>query len=130
MYRVYAIVQRPKQDDYWLNIGAAFPHEDGKGYNIILQAHQIGEKLVTRFYEPKDKEAHADEVHRSDATERRSTVAFNLLSHRTSRMNQISEVTRGVQFISRAVRNQLQIMRDGSVTIEVPRDVSQVVGVR
>jgi hypothetical protein len=63
MYRVYAIVQRPKQDDYWLNIGAAFPHEDGKGYNIILQTHPIGEKLVMRFYEPKDKEAHADEVH-------------------------------------------------------------------
>ena len=64
MYRVYAIVQRPKQDDYWLNIGAAFPHEDGKGYNIILQAHPIGDKLVMRFYEPKDKEAQgADEVH-------------------------------------------------------------------
>jgi len=54
MYRVYAIVQRPKQDDYWLNVGAAFPHEDGKGYNIILQAHPIGEKLVVRLYEPKE----------------------------------------------------------------------------
>ena len=62
MYRVYAIVQRPKQDDYWLNIGAAFPHEDGKGYNVILQAHPIGEKLVVRLYEPKDAQA-ADEVH-------------------------------------------------------------------
>ena len=63
MYRVYAIVQRPKQDDYWLNIGAAFPHEDGKGYNIILQAHPIGEKLVMRLYEPKEKAQAADEVH-------------------------------------------------------------------
>jgi hypothetical protein len=59
MYRVYAIVQRPRQDDYWLNIGAAFPHEDGKGYNIMLQAHPIGEKIVLRLYEPKDKEAQA-----------------------------------------------------------------------
>jgi hypothetical protein len=33
----------------WLNIGAAFPHEDGKGYNIILEAHPIGEKLVVRL---------------------------------------------------------------------------------
>ena len=59
MYRVYAIVQRPKQDDYWLNIGAAFPHEDGKGFNVILQAHPIGEKIVVRLYEPKDKDAQA-----------------------------------------------------------------------
>ena len=48
-YRVYAIVTRPKQDDYWLNIGAAFPHDDGKGFNIILQAHPIGEKIVVRL---------------------------------------------------------------------------------
>jgi hypothetical protein len=27
MYRVYSVVPRPKQDDYWLNIGAAFLHE-------------------------------------------------------------------------------------------------------
>jgi hypothetical protein len=57
MYRVYAIVPRPKQDDYWLNIGAAFPHDDGKGFNIILQAHPIGEKIVLRVYEPKEGEA-------------------------------------------------------------------------
>jgi hypothetical protein len=62
MYRVYAIVTRPKQDDYWLNIGAAFPHEDGKGYNIILQAHPIGEKLVVRLYEAKETQAN-DEAH-------------------------------------------------------------------
>jgi len=54
MYRVYTVVQRPKQDDYWLNIGAAFPHENGKGFNIVLQAHPIGEKLVMLLYEPKE----------------------------------------------------------------------------
>jgi hypothetical protein len=60
MYRVYAIVTRPKQDDYWLNIGAAFPHDDGKGFNIILQAHPIGEKIVLRIYEPKEGQAAAE----------------------------------------------------------------------
>jgi hypothetical protein len=60
MYRVYSVVPRPKQDDYWLNIGAAFPHDDGKGYNIILQAHPIGEKLVVREYEPKDAQTTND----------------------------------------------------------------------
>jgi hypothetical protein len=60
MYRVYAVVPRPKQDDYWLNIGAAFPHDDGKGFNIILQAHPIGEKLVVRLYEPKEAQGNGE----------------------------------------------------------------------
>ena len=38
MYRVYSIVPRAKQDDYWLNIGVAFPHEDGQGLNVMLQS--------------------------------------------------------------------------------------------
>ena len=38
MFRVYSVIQRPKQEDYWLNIGAAFPHEDGEGFNLLLQA--------------------------------------------------------------------------------------------
>ena len=53
MFRVYSVIQRPKQEDYWLNIGAAFPHEDGEGFNLLLQAlplHGNG-KLVMRAYE-------------------------------------------------------------------------------
>ena len=38
MYRVYSIIERPKQEDFWLNIGVAFPHEKGDGFNIMLQA--------------------------------------------------------------------------------------------
>jgi hypothetical protein len=59
MYRVYSIIKREKQDDYWLNIGVAFPHEDGKGFNVMLQAlplHDNG-KIVLREHEPKDHEA-------------------------------------------------------------------------
>ena len=54
MYRVYSIVPRAKQEDFWLNIGVAFPHDDGQGYNIILQALPIhGEgKIVMRVYDP------------------------------------------------------------------------------
>jgi hypothetical protein len=26
MYRIYSVIERPKQDDFWLNIGAAYPH--------------------------------------------------------------------------------------------------------
>jgi hypothetical protein len=62
MYRVYSIIERPKQDDYWLNIGVAFPHENGEGFNVILQAlplHGNG-KLVLRAYDPEKAKAEED----------------------------------------------------------------------
>lgn len=73
MYRVYSIIERPKQEDFWLNIGVAFPHTEGDGYNILLQAlplHGNG-KLVLRAYDPEkhakeeaEKQAHvAKEAH-------------------------------------------------------------------
>lgn len=58
MFRVYSIIERQKQDDYWLNIGVAFPHEDGKGFNVMLQAlplHGNG-KIVLREHEASDHE--------------------------------------------------------------------------
>ena len=74
MYRVYSIIQRPKQDDYWLNIGVAFPHEDGKGFNVMLQAlplHGDG-KIVLREHEAKDHEQDepADDNRRAPASGR------------------------------------------------------------
>jgi hypothetical protein len=57
MYRVYSIIERHKQDDYWLNIGVAFPHDDGKGFNVMLQALPLGNgKLVLREHEAKEHE--------------------------------------------------------------------------
>jgi hypothetical protein len=53
MFRVYSVIQRPKLEDYWLNVGAAFPHGDGEGFNLVLQAlllHGSG-KLVMRAYD-------------------------------------------------------------------------------
>jgi hypothetical protein len=40
------------QDDFWLNIGAAFMHQDGEGFNIVLQALPLNGKIVLR--PPKD----------------------------------------------------------------------------
>ena len=61
MYRVYSIIERPKQEDFWLNLGVAFPHEKGDGFNILLQAlplHGNG-KLVLRAYDPAEHEKEA-----------------------------------------------------------------------
>ncbi len=68
MYRVYSIIERPKQDDYWLNIGVAFPHDDGQGFNVMLQAlplHGNG-KVVLRAYDP-DKHEEEETTKQSQA---------------------------------------------------------------
>ncbi len=52
-YQAYTVVKREGQDDFWLNIGAAFMHQDGDGYNVVLQALPINGKIVLRL--PKDK---------------------------------------------------------------------------
>ena len=51
-YQAYTVVKRQGkegvQDDYWLNIGAAFMHQDGEGFNVVLQALPINGKIVLR----------------------------------------------------------------------------------
>jgi hypothetical protein len=33
-YRAYTVIKRDGKDDFWLNLGVAFPHEDGEGFNL------------------------------------------------------------------------------------------------
>ena len=41
-YRAYTVIKRGDgQDDFWLAIGAAFPHQSGDGFNVMLQALPI-----------------------------------------------------------------------------------------
>jgi hypothetical protein len=64
-YRAYAVVKRGEgQDDFWLNIGAAFMHQDGDGFNIVLQALPIDGKIVLRL--PKTGEADERPQERGD----------------------------------------------------------------
>lgn len=53
LYRAYTVIERDKgAAPFWLNIGSAFAHKDGKGFNVILQALPINNgKLVLRLYE-------------------------------------------------------------------------------
>ncbi len=57
-FTAFAVSKRGEgQDDWWNPIGAAFPHQDGKGYNIVLQAMPLNGKIVLR--PPKEE---ADEL--------------------------------------------------------------------
>ena len=49
-YRAYTVIKREGKDDYWLNPGACFPHEDGEGFNLLLQAMPADKKIVLRRY--------------------------------------------------------------------------------
>ena len=56
-HRVYSVIRREGQDDFWLNLGLVFPHKDGKGFNLMLQALPIDGKLVCREISEDDKAA-------------------------------------------------------------------------
>ncbi|MBI1386737.1 MAG: hypothetical protein GC150_17680 [Rhizobiales bacterium] len=43
-----------KRDPFWLRIGAAFAHERGEGFNIVLDALPIDGRIVLR--KPKESD--------------------------------------------------------------------------
>jgi hypothetical protein len=47
-HRAYSVIRREGQDDFWLNVGIVFPHKDGSGFNIMLQAFPLDGKIVCR----------------------------------------------------------------------------------
>jgi hypothetical protein len=56
--RAFSVIKRKGQDDFWLPIGAAFAHQNGDGFNVVLQALPIPDgdgqcKIVLR--PPKDE---------------------------------------------------------------------------
>lgn len=60
MYKVFSVVPRKGKPDLWLNIGTMFPHGNGDGFNILLQALPLqtgpGEaKLVARLKTDDDE---------------------------------------------------------------------------
>ena len=40
----------------WTRVGVAFPHDDGKGFQVQLKALPVDGKLVIRLHLPKPKD--------------------------------------------------------------------------
>ena len=75
-HRVYTVIKREGQDDYWLNIGLAFPHKDGNGFNIVLQALPLDGKIVCReITNEENGEEGSQQRGRSESRPRRSRRA-------------------------------------------------------
>lgn len=55
-FRAYTVVKREGKEDFWLNLGVAFAHDDGEGFNLLLQALPIDGKIVLRSYREEEEE--------------------------------------------------------------------------
>jgi len=58
-YTAFTVVKREGQDDFWVAIGAAFQHQDGDGYNVVLQALPIDGRVVLRLPKKSGNDDHA-----------------------------------------------------------------------
>ena len=47
-FNAYTVIKREDKDDYWLKIGSVFPHADGDGFNLLLQATPLDGNVVLR----------------------------------------------------------------------------------
>ena len=60
-FNVYTVEDRGKNEDpFWLKIGAAWKHKDGKGYNLTLSAFPPDKRLVLREPAADDGEEQGD----------------------------------------------------------------------
>lgn len=49
-------VEGGRENGYWTRVGVAFPHKDGKGFNVLLDLLPPDGKIVLREFEPKEGE--------------------------------------------------------------------------
>jgi hypothetical protein len=61
-HRAYSVIRREGQDDFWLNLGLVFPHKDGGGFNIILQAFPLDGKIVCREVAADDERVNVESL--------------------------------------------------------------------
>jgi hypothetical protein len=50
------VVDGEGDNAFWTKVGAAWPHEDGKGFNLTLTALPVNGRLVIREPKPRDAE--------------------------------------------------------------------------
>jgi hypothetical protein len=55
-HKAFSVIKREGKEDYWLNIGVAFPHKDSRGFTIKLQAFPLDGKIVCREITAEDEQ--------------------------------------------------------------------------
>jgi hypothetical protein len=52
---VYVVDESRENRSYWTKVGAAFPHDDGKGFNLVITPGiSVSGRLVIREKKPHD----------------------------------------------------------------------------
>jgi hypothetical protein len=52
----YAVSDAPRgKKAYWTRIGRLFPHEDGKGHDLLLNALPVNGRIVIREEDPREQ---------------------------------------------------------------------------
>ncbi len=67
-HRAYTVIKRDplpdgKPNDFWLNLGPVFAHEDGQGFTILLNALPIDGRIVLRPYKEEDDQPEKGKGH-------------------------------------------------------------------
>lgn len=52
-HTAYSIREREGKDSKWTEIGVAFPHKDGKGFDILFDVAPLNGRITIRVQEPK-----------------------------------------------------------------------------
>lgn len=53
-HRIYGVMKKSETDSVWQEIGAVWPHKDGKGFNLEFAARPLeGAAIVLRAVTPK-----------------------------------------------------------------------------
>lgn len=55
VFSVKSFTSKGEEHADWRKVGVAFPHGDGKGFNVEFDLIPLDGKLTLRVYEPKDK---------------------------------------------------------------------------
>lgn len=61
----YGVRETEKGDSYFNRVGAAFPHKDGEGFNINLDAFPTNGKIVLRTPKERLQEQREPDHHQS-----------------------------------------------------------------
>ena len=74
-HKAFTVEDRGEGDDgdaFWTRIGSAWPHKDGKGFNIVLSALPVNGRIVLREFTDEDSKADDGKrtVHRVDFKKR------------------------------------------------------------
>lgn len=60
IFIAYTVTKVGRDKSYWTRIGAMFPHKDGQGFNLNLEALPVDGKVVLRTRNDEAQEAEGE----------------------------------------------------------------------